>query len=54
MADELHLDDIASPAQVYGLDDTELTRLAGEVRERIIDVVSHTGGHLRLLWAWWS
>ena len=46
MADELHLDDIASPAQVYGLDDTELTRLAGEVRERIIDVVSHTGGHL--------
>jgi 1-deoxy-D-xylulose-5-phosphate synthase len=46
MADALHLDDIASPAQLCGLDDAELTRLAAEVRERIIDVVSHNGGHL--------
>ncbi len=42
----LHLDDIADPAQLLGLSDAELARLAGEVRERIITTVAANGGHL--------
>ena len=45
-APALHLDDIADPAQLLGLPDAELARLAGEVRERIITTVAANGGHL--------
>ncbi len=37
---------IASPADLRKLGTTELERLASEIRERIISVVSANGGHL--------
>lgn len=40
------LADIRDPAQLLGLTDVELARLAGEVRERIIATVAANGGHL--------
>jgi 1-deoxy-D-xylulose-5-phosphate synthase len=40
------LDSIGSPSDVKSLDDRQLTQLAGEIRETIIDTVSTTGGHL--------
>ena len=45
-AGALHLEDITDPAQLLGLPDAELARLAGEVRERIIATVATNGGHL--------
>ncbi|MDE7240377.1 MAG: 1-deoxy-D-xylulose-5-phosphate synthase, partial [Desulfovibrio sp.] len=42
----LRLADIGDPAQLVGLPDADLTRLAGEVRERIIATVAANGGHL--------
>ena len=39
------LDRIAGPADLKGLDDRELQRLAQEVREYIIDTVGEIGGH---------
>lgn len=40
------LDRINSPADLRRLDRTELDGLAAEIRARMIDTVSHTGGHL--------
>lgn len=40
------LDSIQTPADVRRLPETELPRLAKELRERMVDVVSRTGGHL--------
>ena len=40
------LQSISSPAQIATLSDAQLAELAEEVRCRIVDVVSHTGGHL--------
>ena len=40
------LDGIESPAQLNKFSDAQLAQLAGEVRSRIIDTVSRTGGHL--------
>ncbi len=40
------LDSINSPADLRPLSPDQLTQLAGEVRELIIDVVSRNGGHL--------
>ena len=40
------LDNIASPADLHSLSESELPRLAREVRERIIEVVSRNQGHL--------
>jgi 1-deoxy-D-xylulose-5-phosphate synthase len=40
------LDTIETPADVRRLPETELPRLAAEIRERMVDVVSRTGGHL--------
>lgn len=40
------LDEIKSPAQLLGMSATRLGLLGQEVRERIIDVVAHNGGHL--------
>ncbi len=39
------LDAITSPADVRGLDRSELPALADAVRERLVDVISKTGGH---------
>lgn len=40
------LSDIHTPDDVRRLPETELPRLAAEIRTRMIDVVSRTGGHL--------
>ncbi len=40
------LDSIASPAELRGLSESELTALAAELRERLIEAVSKNGGHL--------
>ncbi|MBW6458833.1 MAG: 1-deoxy-D-xylulose-5-phosphate synthase, partial [FCB group bacterium] len=40
------LESIASPADLKHLSLSELTRLADELRNYIIEVVSETGGHL--------
>ncbi|MEL7097705.1 MAG: 1-deoxy-D-xylulose-5-phosphate synthase [Pseudomonadota bacterium] len=40
------LDRVAGPADLKGLTDGDLARLAGEVRREVIEVVSQTGGHL--------
>ncbi len=40
------LKDIASPADIKKLDMKQLKQLAGEIRERIIDVTSKKGGHI--------
>ncbi len=42
------LDGITDPAQVAALSESELERLADEVRRRIIDVVAHAGPVLHL------
>ncbi len=46
MSDTPLLDTIASPADMRRLSDEELKRLADELRQELIDVVSVTGGHL--------
>ncbi|GHU94434.1 1-deoxy-D-xylulose-5-phosphate synthase [Deltaproteobacteria bacterium] len=40
------LNTLAFPAQLSGLTDLQMLHLADEVRQRIINVVSHNGGHL--------
>ena len=40
------LDTIVDPLQVAGCKDEDLAKLAAELRQRIIDVVSRNGGHL--------
>src|SRR5882672_8106055 len=40
------LDHIRGPEDVRSLSREELQPLADEVRQRLIDVVSHTGGHI--------
>lgn len=40
------LDRVASPADMKLLTDADLGRLAGELRQEVIEVVSKTGGHL--------
>ncbi len=40
------LDKVDSPSDIREMNLEQLTRLAGEVRELIIETVSHTGGHL--------
>src|SRR5215468_12607271 len=40
------LDRIKTPADVRGLTRDELSTLAGDVRTRLIDVCSRTGGHI--------
>src|SRR5215216_5046020 len=44
MTDKL-LDNIDSPADLKGLDDEQLTHVAQEVRELIIDTIGEIGGH---------
>ena len=46
MSESRLLDRIGTPHQLRRLDEGELARLADELRERIVDVVSRTGGHL--------
>jgi 1-deoxy-D-xylulose-5-phosphate synthase len=40
------LDSVAGPSDLKRFSDDELARLAGELRREVIEVVSHTGGHL--------
>ncbi len=40
------LDRIDSPADLKGLGQLELERLAAEIRQRLIETISHNGGHL--------
>ena len=40
------LDTVNVPADLRKLSDSELGQLADELRQELIDVVSHTGGHL--------
>ena len=40
------LDQIQSPADLRGLTRDELRTLADEMRARLVDVCSHTGGHI--------
>jgi 1-deoxy-D-xylulose-5-phosphate synthase len=40
------LDRVASPVDLKALSDADLSRLAGELRQETIEVVSRTGGHL--------
>ena len=40
------LSDLQSPADLRGMDDVQLARLAAEIRETIIRTVATTGGHL--------
>ena len=42
----IRLGDVRDPAQLLGLSDAELARLASEVRQRIIATVASNGGHL--------
>ena len=46
MTDQPLLERITTPHQLRRLSDAELARLADELRERIVEVVSRTGGHL--------
>ena len=39
------LDSIDGPTDLKGLDDAQLTQVAQEVREDIIDVIGEIGGH---------
>ena len=41
-----HLDRVAGPADLRGLDDRTLRKLADEVRAEVVSAVSETGGHL--------
>ena len=46
LGDERILDSIESPADLRGLDDESLKRLATEIRETLVTTVAATGGHL--------
>ena len=46
MAENNLLDKINSPADVKKLSDEQLKQLAAEIRQLLIEVISHTGGHL--------
>ncbi len=46
MTDTPILDRVAGPADMKALSDAELARLADELRDEVIRVVSQTGGHL--------
>lgn len=46
MSDTPLLDQIHIPADMKGLSDDELKQLADELRHDLVQVVSHTGGHL--------
>ena len=46
MAESKLLDTINSPADVKKLSDEQLKQLAAEIRQLLIEVISHTGGHL--------
>ena len=46
MSDTPLLDQINSPSDLRGLNDSELVHLAEELRSDTISIVSETGGHL--------
>jgi len=46
VAEEDLLSRITGPADLHGWDSAQLERLCGEVRRRIVDTITRTGGHL--------
>lgn len=46
--DDPFLNKIKSPADIKGLSNVNLVALAAEIRQKIIEVMSTNGGHLRL------
>lgn len=42
----MHLGDLSHPNQLHGLSTAELTDVARQIRERHLEVVSTSGGHL--------
>lgn len=46
MTNDSLLDTISSPADIKKMSTDELNRLAGEIRERIVETVAKNGGHL--------
>ena len=40
------LENISSPADVKAIPEADLSVLANEIRERLIEVTSHNGGHI--------
>lgn len=46
MSDEHILDSLESPSDLRELDDDALLHLASEIRERLVETVARTGGHL--------
>ena len=46
MGRQMFLEQLNSPADLRGLSHEQLTALAGEIRDFVVDAVSETGGHL--------
>ncbi len=46
LSDTPMLDRVAGPADLRRMEDRDLSKLAGELRQELISVVSKTGGHL--------
>lgn len=46
----MFLEAINSPSELKKLTLEQLVALAGEIRQRIIEVVANTGGHLASVW----
>ena len=42
----MHLSDLAHPNELHGLSVAELQDVAKQIRERHLEVVSNSGGHL--------
>jgi len=42
----MHLSELTHPNQLHGLSGLELEEIAAQIRERHLEVVSNSGGHL--------
>ena len=42
----MHLRDLSHPNQLHGLSTSELEEVAAQIRQRHLEVVSNSGGHL--------
>ena len=48
------LEQIKGPEELKALPPEDLKILAQEIRTFLIEKISHTGGHLAPIWAWWN